>query len=81
MEEAFSGRKPYVTQFRFFGALVYYHVSKNSREKLQPIVDLVVFLGRTTIPHNYRVFLPSLRMIVVKRYVNFDKENAMRCSL
>ena len=38
-------------------------------------------MGYTETPHNYWVYFPSLRMIVVRRDVKFDEEKAMRCSL
>ena len=42
LEEVFSGRKPYVSYLRIFGASVYYHVSKDSRKKLKPTTELGV---------------------------------------
>eukprot|EP00253_Pinus_taeda_P027804 PITA_27804 len=80
-KEAFLGRKPYVSHFRIFGASVYYHVSKESRKKLESKIELGVFLGYTKTPHNYRVYFPSLRMTVVRREVKFDEEKVMQCSL
>ena len=81
LEEYFAGRNLYVSHLKKIGALVYCHVSKDLRKKLEPIVELGVFLGYTETPHNYWVYLPSLRMTTVMRDVNFDEENAMRCSL
>jgi len=42
---------------------------------------LGVFLGYTETPHKYRVYFPSLRMIVVRRDVKFYKEKVMWFSL
>ena len=64
-EEVFSGRKLDVSHFKIFGASIYCHVSKYSSKKLEPIVELRVFVGYTKPPQKYRVYLPSLRMIVV----------------
>ena len=64
-DEAFSGKKPNVSHFMIFGASVYCHVSKDVRKKLKLIVELGLFLGYTETPHNYCVYLSSLRMIVV----------------
>ena len=80
LEEAFSRRKPDVSHFRIFGASVYCHVSKESRKKLESTIEMEVFLGYTETPHNYRVYLPSLKMTVVRRDVKFDEEEAMWCS-
>ena len=46
-EEDFSRTKPDVSHFRIFGAFLHYHVSKESRNKLEPIIDLGVFVGYT----------------------------------
>ena len=37
--------------------------------------------GLTETPHNYHVYLPSLRMIFLQRDVKFDEDKAMWCSL
>jgi len=81
LEEAFLGRKSDASHFRIFGAFVYYHVSKDSRKKLEPTIELGVFVGYTKTPHNYRGYLSTLRMEVVRRDVKFDEEKVMRCSL
>jgi len=60
-KEDFSGKKPDVSHFSIFGSSIYYHVSKESRKKLEPIVELGLFLGYIDTTHNYRVYLPSPR--------------------
>jgi len=65
LEEAFSGRKTYVSHFKIFGAFIYCHVSKDLRKKLELIAQLVVFVGYIEIPHNYHVYLPSLIMKIM----------------
>jgi len=70
-----------VAHFRIFGSLVHYHVTKDARKKLEPTTKLDIFVGYTDTPHNYRAYLPSHRMKVVIRDVNFNEEKAMRCSL
>ena len=72
-EEAFSRRKSDVSQFRIFGAFVYFHVSKESRKKLESTTELGVFVGYTETPHNYSVYVPSLKMAVVRKDVKFDE--------
>lgn len=80
-KEAFSRRKPDVSHFKNFGAIVYCRVSKDSNKKLEPTAEMGVFLGYTETPHNYMVYFPSLRVIVLRRDVNLDEEMVMRCSL
>ena len=38
-------------------------------------------MGYTDTPHNYWVYFPNNRMIVVRRDVKFDEEKAMKLSL
>ena len=38
-------------------------------------------MGYIDTPHNYQLYLPSHRMTTIHKYVNFDEEKAMRCSL
>lgn len=73
-KEAFSGRKHDVSHFTIFVASFYWHASKDSRRKLEPTSEFVVFVGYTETPHNYWVYLPSLNMTVVRRYVKFNEE-------
>ena len=65
LEEAFSGRNLDVSYSNIFGASVYYHVSKELRNKLESTVELGVFVGYTKTPHNYHVYFPSLIVIVL----------------
>jgi len=77
LEEAFTGRKSDVSHFGIFRASVYCHVSKESRKNFEPTTKLGVFVGYTETPHNYHVYLPSLKMKFVWRDVNFDEEKAI----
>ena len=80
-EEDFSGKKIDVPYFNFFGSYVYCHVTKHSRKKLEPTVEIGIFLWYTNTPHKYRVYFPNNRMIVVRQDIKFDEEKAMRLSL
>ena len=44
-EEAFSGEKPEVIHIRIFGCLVYIHIPKEKRTKLDPSERKGVFIG------------------------------------
>lgn len=80
-EEAFLGKKPDVAHFRIFGSSVYCHVTKDARKNLEPTAELGIFVEYTDTPHNYRMYLPTNRMIVVRKHVKFNEKKAMRCSL
>ena len=37
-EEAFTGKKPDISHLNIFGSLVYIHVTKDARKKLEPTI-------------------------------------------
>ena len=74
LEEVFSRRNLYVSHFKNFETYVYCHVSKYSRKNLVLTAELGVFVCYNENPHNYHVYLPSLRMKIVRRDVKFDEE-------
>ena len=64
-EEVFSSKKPDISHLKIFGSPVYIHVTKDARKKLEPTVEVGIFVGYTKTPHNYRVYFPDSRMTVV----------------
>ena len=76
-EEAFSGKKPDVSYFKIFGSSVYCHVTKYSRKKLEPIVEIWIFMGYTDTTHKYRVYFPNNMMTVVRQDIKFDEDKSM----
>lgn len=80
-KEAFSGKRPNVGHFRIFGPSIYCHVTKDAQKKLESTAELGILVGYTDTPHNYRVYLPTSRRIVVRRALKFDEQKAMRVSL
>jgi len=75
--EAFSGKRLDVSHFKIFGSWVYFHVTKDSRKKLDQTAKLGIVAGYTDTPHNYRVFLPTSQRTVVCRDLKFDEQKAM----
>ena len=80
-EESHFGKTPDVGHFRIFGSLVYFHETKDAQKKLELTTELVMFVGYIDTPQNYRAYMKSSRMKVVRRDVKFDKEKAIRVSL
>ena len=70
-EEAFFGKKPDISHLRIFGSLIYIHVTKDTRKKLELTVEVGIFFGYTDMPHNYRVYFPDRRKTVVRRDIKF----------
>ena len=71
--EALSGKRPDVSHFRIFGSLVYCHVTKDSWKKLESTTEFGILVRYTDTPHNYRVFLPTIQRIVVRRDLKFNE--------
>lgn len=63
-----------MSHFRISEASIYFHVTKESRKKLEPTTKLGVIVSYTKITHNYHLYFPSLRITVVQRNVKFDEE-------
>ena len=44
-EETFTSKKLDVSHFKIFGSSVYVHVTKDARKKLEPTVEVGIFVG------------------------------------
>jgi hypothetical protein len=75
--EAFIGKKPDVSHFKIFGSSVYVHVTKDSRKKMEPTVEVGIFLGYTETPHNYYVYFGNSKMTVMRRDIKFNEGKSM----
>ena len=62
-EEVFSGKKPEVSHLRIFGFLVYIHIPKGKRTKLDPLEKKGIFLGYSDTSKAYRIYLPRFKKI------------------
>jgi hypothetical protein len=80
-EESFTSKKPDVSHFKNFGSSAYVHVTKDSRKKLEPTTEVGIFVGYTETPHNYRVYFPNSKMIVMRWDIKFDEGKSIRLSL
>ena len=65
LEEDFTGKKPDFSYFKIFGSSIYVHVAKDAKKKLEPTIEIDIFVGYTETPHNYRVYFPNNRMPIV----------------
>ena len=54
LEEAFIGKKPDVSHFNNFSSSIYVNVTKYAKKKLEPTVEIGIFVGYINTPHNYR---------------------------
>ena len=70
----FSGEKPEVNHLRISSCLVYIHVPKEKRSKMEPSGRKGIFVGYTESSKAYRVYIPSFRKIETSRDVTFDED-------
>jgi hypothetical protein len=80
-EESFTSKKPDVSHFKIFGSFVYVHVTKDARKKLELTAEVGIFVGYTETPHNYRVYFPNNKMIVMRWDIKLDEGKSMQLSL
>jgi hypothetical protein len=80
-EEAFTGRRPDVEHIRIFGCLNYSHVPSERRTKLDPTTQQGILVGYSEVSKAYRIYIPSLRRVVVSRDVRFDEGRDFHRSL
>jgi hypothetical protein len=74
LEEMFTGEKPKVSHLRIFGCLVYVHVPKDKRSKLDPSGKKGIFVGYSETSKAYRVYIPGHQQIDTSRDVTFDED-------
>ena len=73
-KEMFTGKKPEVSHLSIFGCLVYLHVPKDKRMKLDRSGKKGIFVGYSDSSKAYRVYIPGYKMIEISRDVTFDKD-------
>jgi hypothetical protein len=57
------------------------HVTKDAMKKLEPTIEVGIFVGYKKTRHNYRVYLTNSKMTVVRLDIKFDEGKAMRLPL
>jgi hypothetical protein len=80
-EEAFAGRRTDVEHIRIFGCLTYSHVPSDKRRKLDLTTQQGILVGYSEVSKAYRIYIPSLRRVVVSRDVRFEEGRALKRSL
>jgi hypothetical protein len=56
-EETFYVKKPNVEHLRIFGCLVYIHIPKDKRKKLEPSGKKGIFIGYSESSKAYRIYI------------------------
>jgi hypothetical protein len=69
----FSGEKPEVNHLRIFGCLVFVHVPKEKRKKLDPSKNNGIFFGYSDTSKTCMIYISSHRKIEISRDVTLDE--------
>ena len=80
LEEVFSGNKPDLSYLQILGCLVYIHILKEKRTKLEPLGKKGIFVGYRDSSKVYRVYVPRSRTIEINRDVKFDEDATFKIS-
>jgi hypothetical protein len=81
LEEAFTGRRTDVEHIEIFGCLTFSHVPSEKRTKLDPTTQQGILVGYPEVSKAYRIYIPSLRRVVVSRDVRFEEDREFQRSL
>jgi hypothetical protein len=79
-KEVFTGQKPPVEHLRIFGCTTFSHVPKEKRTKMEPTAEKGLLVGYSETSKAYQLYIPALRMVVVRRDVKFEEERACKRS-
>jgi hypothetical protein len=84
-EEMFTGKKPEVSHLKIFGYLVFIHILKEKRNKLEPFRKKGIFVGYCEVSKAFIIYIPGHCHIEISRDMTFDEEAAhkksRRCQL
>jgi hypothetical protein len=72
-KEMFSGEKLEVNHLRIFGYLVFVHVPKEKRIKLDPSGNNGIFVGYSDTSKAYMIYIPGHQKVEISRDVTFDE--------
>jgi hypothetical protein len=79
-DEAFTGQKPQVGHLRIFGCVTYSYIPKELRKKIEPTAEKGIFVGYSETSKAYRIYIPALKRVVVRRDVKFEEQKAFERS-
>jgi hypothetical protein len=62
-EEIFTGKKSEVSHLKIFGCLVFVHISKEKRIKLDPLGKKGIFVGYCEVSKAFKIYIPGYHHI------------------
>jgi hypothetical protein len=77
----FSGKKPEVSHLNIFGFLVFEHIPKEKRTKLDPSGKKGIFVGYFEVSKAFRIYIPGYYHIDIIIYVTFYEDATLNKSI
>jgi hypothetical protein len=79
-EEMLSRKNSEVSHLKISGCLVFVHIPKEKRNKLEPLGNKGIFVGYCEVSKAFRVYIPIHRHIEISNDVTFDEYAALKKS-
>jgi hypothetical protein len=76
----FTGKKPELSHLKIFGYLVFIHIPKEKRNKLEPSEKKRIFVGYCKVSKAFGIYIPGHCHIEINRDMTFDEEVALKKS-
>jgi hypothetical protein len=78
LEEMFTRKKPKVSHLKIFGCLVFIHIPKEKRNKMDPSGKKGIFVGYCEVSKAFRIYIPGQHHIDIIRDVTFDEDATLK---
>ena len=79
-EDMFTGKNPKVSHLNIFSCIVYVHIPKEKRTKLDHSRKKLIFVGYCELSKEFRIYIPGFHHMEINRDVTFDEEAALKRS-
>ena len=79
-EEMFSGKKPKVSHLKIFGCLMFAHILKERRTKMDPSGNKGIFVGYCEVSKAFRIYIPGYHHIEINIDVTCDEDAKLKRS-
>jgi hypothetical protein len=75
-----SGKKPEVIHLKIFGCLVFVHILKERRTKLDPSGKKKIVVGQCELSKAFKIYIPGYHHSEINKDVNFDEDATLKKS-
>ena len=76
----YTGKKLEVSHLKIFGCMVYVHILKEKRTKLDPSGKKGIFVGYCEVSKAFRIYISRFHHLDISRDVKFDEATTLKKS-